>query len=185
MKNVPTIKSVPSFTIGAASVVAAKAKLGKSELTFESACESAFAKFIDACVIRGVQKTEESCKAIRAEIVSAFKDSVKTKDEPNRPFTKATIDNYSQGAQRAFFHDAKWTARAFQAVDKGGIPALPWSTKAKIGAPTKAGSISKTTVLSLMETLVKALEQAKLLNMDAIHGAILDVCVEIDPDFKV
>ena len=174
--------SIPSFAAGAVSLSLAKRKLLKGEGSFEKSAVQAFTQFIDACVVRGMQRTEASCKAIHAEIMTAFKEDIKTDETPDGIWKRSTVSNYSQGVQRAFFHDATWSTRAFQSEKNGGLPSLPWSNKA--GAPIKTGSVKETTVPALIETLRKALEQCKLLNRDSIHGALLDVCVEIDADFK-
>lgn len=125
----PAIVSVPAFPGRAlvkaqAAYDAASAKLG---IKHASALGVLFNSWLDQCRAAGLDKSETGTKALRAAILDqddvarAIREGLWTRD---------TIGNYAQGAMRAFYHGAEWSPRAFQAEDKGGLPALPWSKKA-------------------------------------------------------
>lgn len=125
----PSTVSVPSFPGRAlvkaqASYDAASVKLGNKHA---SALSVLFNSWLDQCHAAGLDKSEAGTKALRAAILDqedvarAIREGLWTRD---------TIGNYAQGAMRAFYHGAEWSPRAFQAEDKGGLPALPWSKKA-------------------------------------------------------
>jgi hypothetical protein len=177
MKNVPTIKSTPSFTASHNAIVKAQAQADKGNIDAGVKIAQAFAQFIDACHVAGMTKCQASCDAIGEAIRRSFDDEVLDKK-----FEKATISNYAQGAQRAFFHALTWSPTAFRAEDKGGLPALPW-VKAKPKA-TVSGKVRTTDIKALLETLQKAMDQCTILNLDSIRGAVLDVCFEVNPKFK-
>ena len=178
MKNVPTIKFVPSFTASHNAIVKAQALADKGNLSAGVKISQAFTQFIDACHAAGMTKCQASCDAIGKAIRDSFKDEVEDKK-----FMSATISNYAQGAQRAFFHAMDWSPIAFQHEDKGGLPALPWG-KAKPKASV-SGKVQTTDIKALLETLCKAMDQCSILSQDSIRAGILDLCVELNPKFKV
>ena len=103
---------------------------------------------------------------------------------------KNTVSHYAQGAQRALHFNLEWTPILFQ--DKGRL--LPWSkkkpaekaegTKGSATDVRKAGKVQTTTDADLLDTLRKAIQQARLLNRSSTVGAIIDEALTIDPEFK-
>lgn len=138
-------------TATAAAIVAVPAFPGKAMLAaqasfdreaervckrFDDRIKALFNGWLDAARAAGVPKTEEGCKALRRAFVE---HEAIVQGVAEGVWLKATISNYAQGAMRAYFHGAEWSPRAFQAEDKGGLPALPWSTQPKgAAAPAKA-----------------------------------------------
>jgi hypothetical protein len=172
--------TVPSFNNAHNSIVKAQHAADNSAIKANEVLVQAFSQYIDACNVAGMAKNEESCKAIRSEIVESFVDDIALGQ-----FQKSTIDNYAQGAMRAFFHGGEWSTRAFQSIERGGLPALPWSKKAVSVKVPKSGAINgSTTRVALLETLTKAIAQSRLLNMDSIGAGLIDLALEIDPTFK-
>jgi len=180
-----TIKTIPSFHAGSRDIVAAQAKTDKltsrslqaikdAEDALKEIRSNAFNLFIDSCHVAGLDRTEAVCKAIQTEIKNAFVDEVAI-----GIFQQATIDNYSSGAMRAFYHAEPWTTRAFQAVDKGGIPALPWSKKSITTSKVKTGGkVQSTTRAELDKTICKMLTQARLMGLTEFAADILDLCLD-------
>lgn len=143
-----TTVNIPTFP--ARSLIAAQAMydrgVSKASAKFADASATIFNSHIDGAIAAGLDRSQEGCEALRKSIVE-HEDIKKAIAEGL--WERATINGYAMGAMRAFFHGQPWTARAFQAEDKGGLPALPWSKKAgekksKPGAQHKAAA-SETT----------------------------------------
>lgn len=107
---------------------------------FSDAARQIFNGWIDAARAAGLDRSEAGCNALRKafleqdDIARAVREGL---------WDRATVGNYAQGAMRAFYHGSEWSPRAFQGEDKGGLPALPWSKKAKAEAAVKALPASK------------------------------------------
>lgn len=103
---------------------------------------------------------------------------------------KNTVSHYAQGAQRALHWNIEWSSALFQDAERK----LPWSKKPAAekadgtkGSSTdvrKAGKVTTTTDAELLDTLRKAIQQARLLNRSSTVGNIIDEALTIDPEFK-
>lgn len=103
---------------------------------------------------------------------------------------RSTFKDYAQGAMRALHFNIDWSPRLFQDKERY----LPWSkkkpaekasgTKGSSTDPKKAGKVSTTTDKELLDTYRKAIQQARLLNRDTQVGALIDLALEIDAEFK-
>ena len=103
---------------------------------------------------------------------------------------KNTVSHYAQGAQRALHWNIEWSSALFQDAERK----LPWSKKPAAekadgtkGSSTdvrKAGKVTTTTDADLLDTLRKAIQQARLLNRSSTVGNIIDEALTIDPEFK-
>jgi len=104
---------------------------------FNDKVKALFNAWLDAARAAGVPRDEAGCKALRRAFVE---HEVIARGVVEGVWLRSTIANYAQGAMRAYYHGAEWSARAFQSEDKGGLPALPWSTQPKgaAAAPAKA-----------------------------------------------
>lgn len=109
---------------------------------FNDKVKALFNAWLDAARAAGVPRDEAGCKALRRAFVE---HEVIARGVVEGVWLRSTITNYAQGAMRAFYHGAEWSARAFQSEDKGGLPALPWSTQPKgaASAPAKAKAANK------------------------------------------
>lgn len=102
---------------------------------FSKAAKLIFDSWIDAARAAGLERSEAGCKALRAafleqeDVARAIREGL---------WERATVGNYAQGAMRAFYHGLEWSPRAFLNENEGGLPALPWSKKAKAEAAVKA-----------------------------------------------
>jgi len=61
---------------------------------------------------------------------------------------------------------------------------LPWSKKASTSPDKKAGKVEVTDMPAFFATMKKAISQARLLNQALTVGLLLDICIELDPEFK-
>jgi hypothetical protein len=162
-----TIASIlPSFDIGAKAIIAAQTAADKIAVKTSDAIVQAIQKHLDACAVAGVPRDSQGVNAIGKGIreCQAFIDSVAVGF-----FEKKTITEYAQGAMRAYFHNV-----AFAASLKND-PA--YKIPAKDGS-VKAGSVSVTTVAAFHKTLIKALQQARLLGLEEQAADMLDFCLE-------
>lgn len=128
-------------------------------------------QFIDACRVSSIPRDAKGAKAVGAAMREGFADYVAT-----GAIQKSTVANYATGASRAFFHNVDWTPRTFQ------DPALAVPS-AKTGKTKTSGAVRTTDNAALIKTLSKALEQARIMQQDATAAGIVDLIMELDPEF--
>jgi hypothetical protein len=132
-----------------------------------------FNQFIDAQRTFGdLPKDAKGAKVIGTMVREGFADFVAT-----GAILKSTASNYATGAARAFYHGVEWTPRTFMQPEL----AVP---NAATGKTKVSGSVKTTDLKALIKTLVKALEQCRTIGNDATAAGIVDLIIEIDPDFK-
>jgi hypothetical protein len=168
-----TITSIlPSFETNAKLIIAAQTAADRVAVKTSDAIAQAIQKHLDACAVAGVPRDLQGVNAIGRGIreCQAFIDSVATGF-----FEKKTITEYAQGAMRAYFHNTAFTASlkndpAFKIPAKDGT--------------VKAGAVSTTTVVAFHKTLIKALQQARMLGLDEQAADMLDFCLEVFDGFS-
>lgn len=187
---------VPSFAESANAIVKSYKTAGKAEKVLFDSLESIFRLFLDKCRVAGVPRDEAGCDAVgKAMMVTLKPDGIigKALTQGIHPrFQKETLKNYIGGAKRAHHHNVQWKASIF--TDK--TMACPWSKKAAAAAaktaakadakaPAKAaGKVQTTSLKELQATLMKAIEQARLLNMRDLANALGSVAAERLDGFK-
>lgn len=162
-----TIKA-PSFNKSGAKIARAFQALDKASEDFRDSMTIAFQSYIDQCVIAGMPRNQDSCNAIRKAIALACDEgtgALATGVALNYVERK-TIVEYGNGAQRAFFHGVPWSPT----LKNDPAYALPWgkakATKEGVTVEAKkAGAVSTTSVKDLEQTILKAIEQARMLQM--------------------
>ena len=183
MKNV----NFPSFDRRATAIVAAFEAFDAAGSAFSDAVQATMQGYIDEVFVATGKRDQATCnmlgKAIRESQV--FIDAV-----AQGQIERATITNYAQGAMRALHWNIDWAPRLFQDAERK----LPWSkkpaaekaegTKGSATDPKKAGKVSTTTDKELLDTLRKAVQQARLLNRHLTVGLLIDAAQEIDAEFK-
>lgn len=169
--------AIPEFASVASGILRATAKCDKAAIKASTAVSALMAAWIDRIHASGAPKDEATCRALRAAILDArpVVDSIAI-----GTMEQKTWGNYAQGAARAFVHGVAWSARAFQAPEKGGLPPLPWSKGAKAAA---SGVVRTTDKKAVFTTARKLIEQLRLLKLDAQGAGIVDVILEEFPDF--
>jgi hypothetical protein len=163
-----TIKSIiPSFENGAKSIIAAQAAADRAAVKTSDAIVMAIQRHLDACSVAGIPRDLQGVNAIGKGIreCQVFLDAVATGF-----FEKKTITEYAQGAMRAYFHNV-----AFAASLKND-PA--YKIPSKDGTVKSAGKSTTTTVAAFHRTLIKALQQARLLGLEEQAADLLDFCLE-------
>ena len=162
-------------------------KIAGAKATKDKAQRVLMAQLIDGWTVAGIPKTQDGMKLIDKDKAEAFKilgDKIKG-------FEPKTLTNYVTGAKRAYVAGMEWRADAYQAEDKCGIPAFPWSTrsgtgakaaKAKVKAPSKA---EVKTVRDLNKEATEFLGDVRKLYGDKVADAVLDALMTALPKFKV
>jgi hypothetical protein len=163
---------VPSFDNAARAIITAQAKADRMSSKTGAIIAQSIQQHIDACAVANVPRDLQGVNAIGKGIreCQAFIDAVAI-----GTFEKKTITEYAQGAMRAYFHNVPFS----QGLKNDPSMVLPGG-KAKAA---KAGSVTTTNNDALVKTLVKALEQCRTIGNDATAAGIVDLIVEIKPDF--
>jgi len=165
------VKSIPSFARAATVIMTATERADQQWIKASTVTGQQITMFIDACIVAGLERTSANAKLVGAAIRSGFEKYLATGS-----IKKATVGNYATGAARAFFHNVEWTPTTFQDPALA-VPDANGKTKAK------SGSVTTTNSEALVKTLVKALEQCRTIGNDATAAGIVDLILEIKPDF--
>lgn len=134
-----------------------------------------FNQFVDACRVSDIPKDAKGAKRVGTLVREAFAEYVAS--GAMGPSGKTTVTNYATGAQRAFFHNVPWTA----GTHKDSSLAVP---NPNTGKTRTAGSVKTTDNAAIVKTLTKALEQARIMQADSLAAGIVDLILEVDPEFK-
>jgi len=164
-----------SFDAAAASIMEALETCDEVSARASMLIVITIQQYLDSATASGVNRIQASCEAIGQAVRDAFVDYIAMGQIESK-----TVTEYAQGAQRAFFFDCPWTPNIKNDADKK----LPWSKK--VGkAGTKSGKVSTTDTAALILTIRKGIEQAMILNLLECKGGLIDLAIEIDPEFKV
>lgn len=177
----------PSFNATGKRIVVAYTRFDIASSRLVSDLSLAFQSYIDQCVIEGLARNEDSCKAIRKAIALSCDEGrgVLATAVANGLIERKTLIEYSQSAQRAFFHNIPWSPT----LKNDPAYALPWG-KAKAvsgGVATetkKAGAVVSTTLKDAHSTLMKAIEQYRMVNQRDFANALGSVASDHYDDFK-
>lgn len=184
-KQTTTINTTVSFSAAAAQIVAAHRVAAKATEKLGKTVQKIMIGFLDQC--GDIPRTKDGCdqigKAMRVELKDdgilgkALKDNIGLK--------LASVKNYVTSAMIAHYYGIEWKAGLFN-------DGLPWNKdgtakapKADAKAPAKAaGKVQTTSLKDLQATLLKAIEQARLLNMRDLANALGSVAAERLDGFK-
>jgi site-specific recombinase XerD len=147
--------------------------LDKTSAKTSAIIATVFNQFIDACRVDGSIKRDAKGAKIVQKIVREAMDSLVAETL----LEESSARNYSTGAARAFFHGVEWTA----STHKDPALAVP---NPNTGKTRTSGSVKTTDLKALIKTLVKSLEQARIMQSDKTAAGIVDLIIELDPAFK-
>lgn len=183
-----SVKTLPSFDATAEGIINAQRTADNAEQTRAEVVRELMQKFVDVWFLSTGKRDQDTCKALYSAIVHS--QTVIDACEGEGTMQIGTFKNYAGGAQRALHFNIEWTPTLFQ--DKTCL--LPWSkakaadkaegTKGSTTDPKKAGKVQTTTDKELVDTLRKAVQQARLLNRHLTVGLLIDAAQEIDASFK-
>jgi hypothetical protein len=178
----------PSFNTRATSIRQALIDLDMAGATSADLIKTAMQGYIDEVFLVTGKRDQPTCEMLGKMIRES---EVIEQMIMDMLIEKPTVTNYAQGAMRALHFKVDWTPRLFQQTEEYK---LPWSkkqasekatgTKGSSTDPKKAGKVSTTTDKELLETYRKAIQQARLLNRATQVGALIDLALEVDAEFK-
>jgi hypothetical protein len=171
----------PSFTKSAKALLTATAGLDHATAKFAGLVSLNLQQFLDVCATAGVLRDHKGCAAIGKAVRE--NDVMVKACVFDGTLRQKTVTEYAQGLMRAYFHNVPFTQGlkndpAFKIPNANGD-----NSKAK--GPKAGGKVQTTDIKALLETLCKAMDQCTILNQDSIRAGILDLCVELNPKFKV
>lgn len=165
-----TIITKVSFAPAAQQIVSAHRVAAKATEKLGKTVQKIMLGFLDQCgdIPRNKDGCDTIAKAMRIELKDdgilgkALKDNIGLK--------LATVKNYVTSAMVAHYYGVEWKAGLFN-------DGLPWNkdgtAKAPKAEPAKAaGKVQTTTLKDLQATLLKAIEQARLLNQRELANLI-------------
>lgn len=179
----------PSFDRRATAIIGAHEVFDTASATLSDTVKATMQAYVDEVFLATGKRDQATCttlgKAIReSQVVIDACEGEGTMD-------KRTFTNYAQSAMRALHFNIDWTPRLFQDTER----MLPWSkrtakadkaenTKGSSTDPKKTGSVETTNDAALLQTLRKAIQQARILNRHLTVGILIDAAQELDPEFK-
>lgn len=163
---------IPSFNKSAAAIIKALSAADNAAAKYSVTLATTMQQYLDGCAVLGMLRDNATVKALGNEIrtCQSMLDAVAT-----GMLEKKTVTEYAQSAMRAYFHDVPF-AQGLKNDPDFQIPSANGEVKVK--APSKAGKVSKTTRAELDKTIVKMLEQARLMGLNEFAADMLDVCLE-------
>ena len=147
-------------------------KADKAALSATAVLSQTIMMYLDSCAVAGLVRDSKTSSAISAAIRAGFADAIASMD-----IEKGTVYNYANGAARAWFHNVDWEPTTFQNPALA-VPNANGKTK------VKSGSVTTTNNAALVKTLVKALEQCRTIGNDTLAAGIVDLILEVNPEFK-
>ena len=132
--------SIVSFESFAPAIVSALESADRAATAYASVLSEQINAYIDACYKAGYEKNETDCSWIKYELVNcpAFVDAIAA-----GLLLEKTVNEYANGAMRAFFHGVPWSA----SLKNDPAFKLPW-VKAKPGRAPKAPKAASANVSS-------------------------------------
>lgn len=164
--------SIPSFSRGAVALIAAQQSHDKASGKFAEILSRTFQMYLDACSVAGVPRDAKSVKAIGSTIRND--ERIVKACVFDGTLVAKTVTEYAQSAMRAYFHNVPFS----QGLKNDPAMVIPGGKKV-----AKSGSVTTTNNEALVKTLVKALEQCRTIGNDATAAGIVDLIIEIKPDF--
>lgn len=170
--------NTPSFNNAATAIIKALSAADNAAAKYSVALATTMQQYLDGCAVLGMVRDNAAVKAIGNEIrtCQAMLDAVAT-----GMLEKKTVTEYAQSAMRAYFHNVAFSQGLKNDPDYQ-IPSANGDVKVK--ASSKAGSTKKTNRAELDKTIVKMLEQARLLGLNEFAADMLDVCLDSLDGFK-
>lgn len=177
----------PSFNKSGAKIARAFQAFDKASTEFSNSLANAYQMFVDQCVIAGMPRNQESCNAIKKAIALSCDEGTGAlaTGVALKYVERKTVIEYGAGAQRAFFHNVPWSPTLKNDPAYG----LPWgkakTTKGGVATKTtKAGAVVTTTLKDAHATLLKAIEQYRMLNQRDFANELGSVASDHYDDFK-
>jgi hypothetical protein len=171
-----TKSAIPSFDSHAKAILKSAIATDKIQAKHSEIVNTSFQKHVDNFAIL-VGRDKKACNMLRESIVNSqvVIDSVAQGLMEEKTFTE-----YAQSAMRALHFNVDFLPTLKNNKDYK----LPWSKKVSTDTAKKAGKVEVTDMPAFFATMKKAISQARLLNQALTVGLLLDICIELDPEFK-
>jgi len=178
MDNIQTVKtvSIPSFDAHAKTIINAYKGFDKAQSKLSDTIATSMQRHVDAFAV-SVGRDKKACEMLRASIVDS---QIVIDADAQGLMAKKTFVEYAQSAMRALHFNVDFVPTLKNNADYK----LPWSKKASTSPDKKAGKVETTDMPAFFATMKKAISQARLLNQALTVGLLIDICVELDPEFK-
>jgi len=178
MDNIQTVQtvSIPSFDKRAKVIIDATKKADTAFAKLSDTIQITMQQHVDDFAIN-VGRDKKACTLLRDSIVDSqvVIDAVAIGSMEKKTFTE-----YAQAAMRALHFNVGFEPSLKNNKDYK----LPWSKKASTSPAKKAGKVKTTDMPAFFETMRKAIEQCVALNLLMTKGLLIDVCLELDENFK-
>lgn len=171
-----TKNTIPSFDNRAKIIIDAFKGFDKAQSKLSDTVATTMQKHVDEFAIL-VGRDKKACEMLRTSIVDS---QIVIDADASGLMQKKTFTEYAQSAMRALHFNVSFLPTLKNNADYK----LPWSKKASTDTTKKAGKIETTDMPAFFATMKKAISQARLLNQALTVGLLLDICIELDPDFK-
>jgi hypothetical protein len=170
-----TKSAIPSFDLHAKAILKSAIATDKIQAKHSEIVNTSFQKHVDNFAIL-VGRDKKACNMLRESIVNSqvVIDSVAQGLMESKTFVE-----YAQSAMRALHFNVDFLPTLKNNKDYK----LPWSKKAS-DPVKKAGKVEVTDMPAFFATMKKAISQARLLNQALTVGLLIDICIELDPEFK-
>ena len=176
MDNVQTVSTVPSFDKRAKTIIDAFKGFDKAQSKLSDTIAMTMQQHIDEFAIR-VGRDKKACEMLRTSIVDS---QIVIDADASGLMEKKTFTEYAQSAMRALHFNVSFVPTLKNNADYK----LPWSKKASTEPAKKAGEVIVTNLPALLQTLKKAIVQARELGQGLAVGQLIDICLELDDKFK-
>jgi hypothetical protein len=161
------------FTTSARNILKALAAFDVASGKVFEVTQREITLFLDKCAVAGVTRDKVGCDRIAETIKTAFADAVALGQ-----LQQKTVTEYAQGAMRAYHFQIDWTPT----LKNDKARKLPWSLKGGVKG-AKSGTVKTTNDAAVIKTMVKVLEQLRLMGRDDVAQGQMDLILEIDPEF--
>jgi len=178
MDKIQTVQtvSIPSFDKRAKVIIDATKKADNAFAKLSDTIQITMQQHVDDFAIN-VGRDKKACTLLRDSIVDSqvVIDAVAIGSMEQKTFTE-----YAQSAMRALHFNVEFSP----ALKNNKDYKLPWSKKASTSPDKKAGKVKTTDMPAFFETMRKAIDQCVTLNLLMTKGLLIDICLELDENFK-
>ena len=175
--NATDTKSIiPSFDKRATTIINAFKGFDKVQAKLSETIATTMQQHVDDFAVN-VGRDKKACEMLKTSIVDS---QIVIDADASGLMQKKTFTEYAQSAMRALHFNVAFVPTLKNNKDYK----LPWSKKASTDSTKKAGKVETTDMPAFFTTMKKAISQARLLNQALTVGLLIDICIELDPEFK-
>jgi hypothetical protein len=171
-----TKNTIPSFDKRATVIIDAFKGFDKAQTKLSDTIATTMQQHVDDFAVN-VGRDKKACEMLKTSIVDS---QIVIDADASGLMQKKTFTEYAQSAMRALHFNVAFVPTLKNNKDYK----LPWSKKVSTDTTKKAGKVETTDMPAFFATMKKAISQARLLNQALTVGLLLDICIELDPEFK-